>query len=150
VQIFQAFVLAVAIGLVAAIPASAQSSKDYAVMGAETWAAFSCVALAAEAKNTAEQERLFMLGYDKGKRFIEALNAGRIRREDVDSNVPVGLVLNLQGPTPDFMLGRIYEAAARNALDSLYRQKSDAAVFEAFRKSVAESVMYRQNCRLLR
>jgi hypothetical protein len=149
-QTFGAFFLTVTIGFVAAIPAWAQSSKDYALLEAETWAAFSCVALAAEAENRTEQERLFMLGYDKGKRFIEALNAGRIRREDVDSNVPVGLVLNLQGPTPDFMLGRIYEAAARDALDLLYRQKNDAAVFEAFRKSVAESVMYRQNCRLLR
>jgi hypothetical protein len=68
----------------------AQTSKEYAVMGEKAYKAFRCSALASLAGdkfagNKDEQHRLFQLGYEEGKTFIEALRNGKIEGEDVRS-----------------------------------------------------------------
>lgn len=99
----------------------AQDSASYAQMAKATWSAFECSSLASKLKKPTEQERLFKFGYSQGKDFIAALQAGKIKREDLSSNAPVGVLFLLEGPTPDFMLGRIYESAQENALKDVYR-----------------------------
>lgn len=39
------------------------------------------------AKDENEQRRLFDLGYEQGKKFIEALRNGKVESEDVNSTV---------------------------------------------------------------
>lgn len=114
------FVLTAALGLLAS-PVIAQDSANYAQMAHATWSAFECSSLASKLKKPTEQERLFKFGYSQGKDFIAALQAGKIKREDLSSNAPAGVLFLLEGPTPDFMLGRIYESAQENAFKEVYR-----------------------------
>jgi hypothetical protein len=68
----------------------AQQSKDYAVMGRVAWSAFECSSLAAQMKDQKEQERLFLLGYEQGKAFIEAAQTKKVERKDISEEVPIG------------------------------------------------------------
>ena len=104
-----------------ALQSTAQDSAAYARMARATSSAFECSALAAKLKKPAEQERLFNFGYGQGKEFMAALQAGNVKQEDLSANAPVGMLLRLEGPTPDFMLGRVYAAAEENALENVYR-----------------------------
>jgi len=97
-----------------------QTSKEYAVMGGSIWSAFECSSLASFIDDLEEQDRLFSWGYEQGKIFIEALNRDQIKQEDISKEVPIGVILLLQGPSSDFILGRIYEVAQDNALEDVF------------------------------
>jgi hypothetical protein len=92
----------------------AQTSHDYANMGRRLWAAFECAQWAHYAGRAEVETKLFKGGYEQGKAFIEALNAGKIEKSDLESEVPSTVRFWLQGPTPDFILGRIYEEAVED------------------------------------
>jgi hypothetical protein len=119
----------VAVG-VAFLPAEAwaQTSAEYAGMGKKTIAAFECAALAQLAGDADQQKRLFTLGYEQGKTFIEALRSGKIEKQDLDQ-VPIGVLVD--GPTADFVLGRLWEFDTdyyqRNAYVSEANPKADVA-----------------------
>jgi len=68
----------------------------------------------------AEKERLFKFGYEQGKTFISAYQAGKIEQLDLNRGVPVGILYRLDGPTPDFMLGQIYESVRAEALRDVF------------------------------
>lgn len=98
-----------------------QSSSEYAVMGDKTWNAFGCSALASIIGNTDESERLFKFGYEQGSIFLKALKANKISKEDISSKVPVGVMWLIEGPTNDFILGRILENAQEDALEEVFK-----------------------------
>jgi len=128
----------------------AQTSKDYAVMGKKAYAAFECAALASFARDEDEQHRLFQLGYDEGKTFLEALRNGKIEAEDVNSTVPVGITLALEGPTADFILGRVWEGAVKNVLDKINRDFSDDHYPSSDEQAgAAKNHFSRENCGLI-
>jgi len=110
-------------GLLYAGAGAAQSSKDYAVMARAAWSAYECSSLAGAFEDFQEQQRLFSFGYDQGKRFLAALEAKKVKGDDLNSEAPLVLLLLLAGPSADFMLGRIYSAAARSALDDVYETR---------------------------
>jgi hypothetical protein len=141
--------IALACGLALTTAVQAQTSKDFAVMGRVAWAAFGCSSLAAQMKEQKEQERLFLLGYEQGKVFIEAAQAKKVERKDISEEVPIGMTLLLQGPTPDFMLGRVYESAQEEALKSVLRTNGNLNTDEV-QASLARSTYTKQNCRLVR
>lgn len=141
-------VLAVVGTLVFAASASAQSSKEYAVMGRTTWAAFECSVLASKMRDQPEQERLFNTGYRAGLAFIAAAQAKKVERADLSSEVPLGLLLLLQGPTPDFMLGRVFEAAQDEALKGI-QKSADQVNPDDVQRTLAQSKFGKQNCRLI-
>lgn len=137
----------VAAALAAIIPTSA--TAEDAQLGRLSWSAFHCSSLASQSDQTEEQERLFSLGYESGRQFIAALQGGRISRQDADANVPIGFLFGLAGPSPDFMLGRIYEAAA----DEAYRdvsELSEGSPDPAVRRITASNLFQQSNCALLR
>jgi hypothetical protein len=137
-------ILTAILGLSGSPIAGAQSSRDFAVMGRSVWSAFECSSLASTMRNPNEQERLFQLGYKNGLAFIAAIQAQKIEREHITEEVPIGVMFLLEGPTPDFILGRIYEAAqgdAHNGVDLL-----GAANVQ---KTQAQGRYDKQNCRLL-
>jgi hypothetical protein len=137
-----------ALGLVAS-PVIAKDSTIYAQMAKATWSAFECSSLASKLKKPAEQERLFSFGYKQGKEFIAALQARKIKREDLSSNVPVGVLFLLEGPTSDFMLGRIYESAQDHALKDVY-QVGDHFNNDEEQEFAASSKFASSNCQLIR
>jgi hypothetical protein len=128
--------------------AAAQNSKEYAAMGAEAWSAFECSSLASHIKDSKEAERLFLFGYEQGKKFIRALKANKIEKNDVSNGVPIGVLLLLQGPSEDFMLGRIYENAQENALKEVLRTDGNFNS-EENQKIIAEREFQKRNCQLI-
>lgn len=117
-------------------------------MGRKAWSAFECSALASVIDRPEQQRRLFLLGYEQGKDFINALRTEKVEKEDVDRNVPIIVLLLLEGPNPDFMLGRIYENAQRAVLDSL-GEELDEYSSETVRKATAENEFRMRNCELI-
>ena len=117
--ILKFMVVAVA-GLILAQPGMAESSKPYGTMAQSAWSAFECSVLAEKSNNLKEQKRLFRVGYEQGLKFIAALESGEARTGDLPEGSPLSMLLLLQGPTPDFMLGRIFEVALRSALENVY------------------------------
>jgi hypothetical protein len=126
-------------------PAHAQEAQ----LGRLSWAAFYCATLAGQANEQSEQERLFILGYQSGLSFINALQEGRVTEEQTDATVPLIVMLSLSGPTPDFMLGRVYEAAAEKAYDDVSGEL-DQILGPEMRRSVAMGLFESNNCILLR
>lgn len=132
----------------AATGAQAQSSPELAAMGLATWSAFECSTLAAKTKNAKEQERLFLYGYRQGQTFIAAVRAGKIDRKDLSSVVPVFVMLLLEGPTTDFMLGRIYEYAQRNVLKDVLTTEQELNTDDV-QTRLAQSKFLKANCGLI-
>ena len=137
-----------ALGLLITKSASAETSSQYAKMGLEVWSAFECSALAEKSKYPQEQERLFKFGHAQGVKFIRAIQAGKVEQADLSANVPIGLLLRLQGPTPDFMLGRIFEGAVETGLRGVYKT-GDQFNSEELQTVVAQNKFRKQNCKLI-
>jgi hypothetical protein len=114
-------------------------------MGRASWSAFGCSALADDPK---EQERLFTFGYEQGLKFIAALQAKAIKEEDLQRAVPIGVSLVLQGPTPDFMLGRVFESAVADALKEVFPTDGRINSKEE-QKALKASKFQDANCSLL-
>ncbi|MBI1755329.1 hypothetical protein HYR65_03545 [Candidatus Azambacteria bacterium] len=102
-----------------------QSSKEYAVMGREVLSALECSAWASKVNDAKESERLFMFGYAQGQKFLGALRAEKIKQEDVSQEVPIGITMLLQGPSDEFILGRIFENAQEEALNKVFYTNYD-------------------------
>ena len=134
--------------LVLAQPLWAQNSKEYAGMARSTWAAFECASLASKLKNSTEQERLFTYGYKTGLSFISALQTGKIEQKDLSGEAPWLMLLLLQGPTPDFMLGRVYEAAQDEALKNVLHT-AEKLNPEDIQRLIAQSEFTKRNCQLI-
>jgi hypothetical protein len=129
-------------------PARAEDPQRYGMMAQSTWSAFQCSVLAEKSKNMAEQKRLFEFGYAQGLQFITALESGTTRREELAGAAPASMLLLLEGPTADFELGRIFEAALRSALEDVF---ASAASYESaeLQEWVAAQEFRKRNCHLI-
>lgn len=105
----------------AAFPAARDDQSVRASRGLAVWVAFGCNALAAQLNRTDDQRPLFDYGVEQGRQFIKDVQANRISKAAIDSVVPVGVLRSLEGPSADFMLGRVYAAAEENALRDIYK-----------------------------
>ena len=128
--------------------ATAQDSASYAQMAKASWSAFECSALAAKLDKKSEAERLFKFGYDKGKAFISAMLENKVKREDLSDTAPIGVLFRLEGPTPDFMLGRIFESAQDNALKDVYETEGKFNSDET-QGMLASSKFASSNCQII-
>jgi hypothetical protein len=120
-----------------------QTSQQYALTGHKVWIAFECSALADITGNATESQRLFDVGYKAGKTFVEAVQDGKVNTQDINKEVPVGVIILLHGPTVDFILGRIYEAAGDNATKDVLPDDKN------LKKVAAQSKYNRMNCSLM-
>lgn len=145
---FHTTALAVAISLLFMNFSHAESSEEYAVIAKSVWSAFECTALADKSKNIKEQERLFEYGYKHGLIFLKALQAGKIKREDLSKEAPIMMLLLLQGPTPDFMLGRVFDGALESALKNIYKT-GDKFNSDEEQERIAKNEFWKRNCKLL-
>ena len=142
------FLIAVAVGLLVTKPGLAESPEQYGIMAQSAWSAFQCAVLAEKTDNAKEQERLFKFGYEQGLKFIAALQAGDAKTKDLSGEAPFSRLILLQGPTPDFMLGRIFEVALRSALENVYTT-DDYYNSDALQESMAAAEFWKRNCALL-
>jgi len=144
------FIFAVlgAVGMPFASMSVAETSKDYAIMARAAWSAFECSSLASKNGDAKEQQRLFLFGYDQGKQFIAAVQAKQVKGQDLSSEAPLGMLLLLQGPSADFMLGRVFDAAQESALEDVYKTGEVFHDDEA-QKSNAKNKFWKLNCQLI-
>jgi hypothetical protein len=129
----------------------ARTSAEYALLGRKVWAAFECAALAGIAGDADQQKRLFTLGYEQGKTFIEAQRSGKIERQDLTREVPVGL-LGLDTPSAtsaDFVLGRVWEAVLEEARKIAYDSESNPNGDEGLAAWLALQHFRNKNCSLM-
>lgn len=117
-------------------------------MARVSWSAFECSSLASVMNDNKEQDRLFSLGYQQGKAFIEAIQKNQVELKDRNEQVPTGFLLLLQGPTPDFVLGRAFESAQENALKDVITPTSITS--KDLQATLARSKFTKQNCSVLR
>ena len=87
-----------------------------------SWRAFNCTYYASLQSNNQEKERLFKYGYEEGKKGLKQIDEGSLSRQDVI--LSVSQIMNiLDGPTHDFILGRIYQHAIAYAKEKFYLNK---------------------------
>lgn len=143
-------VIAAVMGLMVTSPGMAEpsQSKPYEMMVQSVWSAFQCSVLAEKSRNPSEQKRLFGFGYDQGLKFIGALESGDAGAKDIPGDAPFSMLLLLQGPTPDFMLGRIFEVALRSTLENVYKT-DDYYTADANQESIAAAEFWKRNCKLI-
>ena len=87
-----------------------------------------------------------MLGYEEGMAFLRALiDTEELTPEAATSTAILHFTLRLEGPTHDFRLGRIYEAAVEVVYDEVFTGKDfDLHQPEAWNE------YHKRNCRLLK
>lgn len=132
--------------LALSLPAVAQTSEDYAKMGMKTYSVWSCAVLTSYTKETQDGNKLFSLGYDLGKSFIEAIKAGKVKQEDL-RNAPMVFGDKLNSPSTDFALGRMFEAVVDGTVKEVWQ---DATSDEELRKNKAADIYRKQNCSFLK
>ena len=126
----------------------AERAGRYGIMAQSAWSAFQCSVLAEKSKNMAEQKRLFAFGYDQGLKFIAALESGTAKKDELTGAAPFSMLLLLQGPTPDFALGRIFEAALRSALEDVFAS-AESYGSARIQESIAAAEFLKRNCTLI-
>lgn len=87
------------------------------------WSAFSCATYAEMSGNKKEQERLFEAGFNVGRSFVNGVKHKTIAEKEV-KDAPIGVLMHMGGPTTDFIIGRIFEAAAGDAYDKVVKEDS--------------------------
>ena len=117
-------------------------------MGKKTWSAFECSVLAERSMKIKEQERLFIFGYEKGLKFINALKYNKIKQKDLKSEVPLYILWSLGGPTADFMLGRVFEVVTDSILKDVIKTGTKINSNEE-QKIISQNKFFKQNCQLI-
>lgn len=102
------------LALISATQNPATAEDSFAMM-----AHWRCQVWSAMAGNNETAETHHERGLAAGRRFIEAARAGLIPPADFDSTVPVYVSLSMQGPSDDFVLGRLYEITTTDAYDQI-------------------------------
>jgi hypothetical protein len=136
--------------------ASAQTPIEKARLARTAWSAFQCATYAEMSGDKKEQARLFDVAFKAARDFIEAAKIGQIPAEVARSQVPIGVSMLLQGPSTDFIVGRIFENSTRDAYDDVVKKEnglpldnSEWVRDDALRISKAKNLYHRSNCVLL-
>ena len=154
--------LAITLGSAGAGETAPPRPKQSSVVGGNVarlaWDAFQCAAYAEVAGDLqTEHQRLFQLGYDNALRFLQARQRGEVSEEEVRNRAPLRFMRRVVGPNIEFMLGRIYEGARDEALQSIEPAPSAAPwnfdrriTDRELRKLRAANEYSAKHCRVLR
>ncbi len=107
----------------------AQGEQTKVNLGRVTWSAFTCATYAEMSENKTEHGRLFKLGYEAGKKFIEGIRDKTISEAEA-RQAPMILMMLLDGPSTDFVIGRIFENAMTDAYDTIAKEDSSGMPLE--------------------
>lgn len=129
--------------------AHAETASDDGRLARLSWSAYKCVDFAARASKHDAQTRLFSIATDAGRRFIEGVKSGAITKESVDNQAPIGFLLRMEGPSADFMLGRVYSAASNEAENELMDACGQCRIGSELLKVIAANLYHQANCELL-
>lgn len=127
----------------------AADSRTHGQRGALAWSAFECSVLALHMKNEADHERLFEIGMESGRKFFVAAEANEISQEEVNSSVPMVVLMIAQGPSIDFKLGRLFQTALEDVNRRMREPAGDDYPSDELQKLRAENLYREKNCALL-
>jgi hypothetical protein len=134
-------VLAVVVVGLASAPLAAQDPADLGERSRLMSRAFQCSVWADTAGRSEEADRLFDIGYEAGKDYVEALRIN----PSVD---PAGTEYELTlGPSADFVLGRRFEVLSKISLAIVGAGEPPTTAEESARVREAAEFVYQQaNC----
>lgn len=139
--------------------ATQKTPAEVGQLAANSWALLECGSIAWFAEDNKNAQSFFDRGLAKGKDFIEQAKARPGDRKAILDKVPMIMSMRLQGPSPDFMLGRVWEATLEytddelNGRDTWSHQQRDpkaAPVTGELRKATAAQRFRDRNCELLK
>ena len=73
----------------AACTTVSNAADEKALLGRIMWSAFECSAFGELSEYKTEQERLYLVGLNAGRAFLEAMKAGQISEQAVKDDVPI-------------------------------------------------------------
>jgi len=82
------------------------------------------------ANDPTTSEHHFKQGLESGRVFVDTALAGEISASDWNSVVPIGIALTMNGPSTDFILGRMYEYVSDDAYDKVVRRSPDGQLLK--------------------
>jgi len=136
--------------LLFALPVYAETSLEYAKIGQKIFPAFQCSIAAEHAKKPDAQKRLFTLGVESGRVFLKAVQQGKVKREDISKTVAIAVTMRLKGPSIDFMLGSMWEAALEHYYKKLTENCDSCVSDDGLKKMKGENNYRVQNCEFLK
>ena len=170
--------LLVFLTLLGSISISFGQTDEKAQLGRLMYSVFQCGAFAGMSDNEKEQARLFEVGLRAGREFLDAVNKGQITDEAKSKVVPYavmrllrftgpypdlvemsefikGLPKELEGPSADFVHGRIFQDATLSAYEMAKvadpsNVLSKGLMGKARTKSNAQTKYSTNNCALLK
>lgn len=141
------FALVAAVAFIGA--AHAEIATEDARLARLSWSAYRCAALAEWASKPDAQSRLLNLATDAGRRFIEGVKEGSISRESVMNHAPFGFVDLMDGPSTDFILGRVYGATLDGAEGAILAACDQCWIGSEHHNATAGNLYHKENCELL-
>jgi hypothetical protein len=105
--------------------------------------------LANKAGKSAEHFRLFSHGLTQGRAFLKLASEGRFTQADLHSAIPSGFLMVMEGPSHDFVLGRLWESTVENALRDVTFDEKRQLVPEEIAKLKAQTKFDHTNCSVL-
>lgn len=120
--------------------------------------AFECSTLSIIKGDEQQSQRLFDVGFRAGREFFEAFKKNQISKEVVQNHVPLVVVLKMEGPSADFIIGRIYEDVKSETYDTVIKRDANGLLMpiekwrndEPVQRGVAGSKYRSSNCDLIR
>ena len=87
---------------------------------------------------------------NSGKSFLYAIKNNKIKKSDIDQNVPVGVLANLDGPSDDFILGVIWKSIGTHIYDNNANDCPLCWNNEKLNKIWYENAYTNKNCALIK
>lgn len=98
-----------------------QSSGDYAKLSFEFQNIVRCITYADTPQHRKKLLMLAPKAISVGRKFVSAAIDRKIEAADWTSYVPMEYRLRIQGPTADFVVGRLWEFTKTKALSSIFQ-----------------------------
>jgi hypothetical protein len=122
--------------MVACTTAFGEERHDNVLLSDEAFAAFQCSVFAAHARYDAEEKRLFSIGLEKARLFIQAARKGGVSKEEFEHTKVIWLIAlriwNFQplDTSTDFVAGTVYEYIWEDATGELGKRTTDKATYQ--------------------
>jgi len=151
-------VKALALGIIIPLiwASSAWANEEDAKKSFTMFAKWECSIWANMMGDTEASERLFLSGLEDANIFVNAAWDGKITPEQARTSVPFSVSLSMQGPNPDFVIGRLYEMISSTAHDKIVTQDragmplapADFVTDKELQRSLANGQFHSANCHI--
>lgn len=99
----------------------ASSSSEYAKLSLEFQNIVQCVVYADTPRNKNKLRNLSPKAITVGREFVSAAIDQKIENSDWSNYVPMEYRLRIQGPTADFVVGRLWESTKSQTLAAIFK-----------------------------